>query len=48
MRDGWLVTGDRARFLEGGDILLLERLDGARKNRKGEFVSDDVEQRSAV
>lgn len=48
MHDGWLATGDRARFLQGGDVLLLERLDGARKNRKGEFIAESFEQRNIV
>lgn len=41
--DGWLATGDEARLLENGDIQLLGRLDGARKNRQGEFVTELTE-----
>jgi acyl-coenzyme A synthetase/AMP-(fatty) acid ligase len=38
---GWLATGDRARIADNGDVELLGRLDGARKNRQGEFVSEN-------
>ena len=37
--DGWLATGDQARIEAGGEIILLGRLDGASKNRQGEFVA---------
>ena len=43
VHEGWLATGDLARLLDGGDIELLGRLDRARKNRQGEFISQDVE-----
>jgi acyl-coenzyme A synthetase/AMP-(fatty) acid ligase len=41
IRNGWLATGDQAQIRDNGEVILLGRLDNAKKNRRGEFVTHD-------
>jgi acyl-coenzyme A synthetase/AMP-(fatty) acid ligase len=38
IRDGWFRTGDLARILPGGQVVLSERIDDALKDARGEYL----------